>query len=357
MSKSLGLQSIPLDSIVQSPNAHRIRSSEEKEIQEHAIKISQQKALFNKFSVFQHYMDDGSLIYYVGDGAGRLESLKIANQIPESQGIFDEIVVEVFEPVSDSELEAIQMAGNLFVKKTVSKDLVNSLMRIMHQENLNYEELAQKARIEVSLLKKILRTISMPPMLREAIEKNKSLTLDKALQIQKYLGVIPKTELEEWIKKAENLSLQDLIYDLEILKKNNAGLTNERKTTFVAIPKFRGKAFCESLYHKYENQPSESWDLLKLIFSMDTETVTQAEKDFELAKKKRAENAADKETQKIKKAVELASKAGFTIVDKNGNAVLPKVSEPEAPEPEQENAEPPEQKAPETSKKKAKRRV
>jgi hypothetical protein len=95
---SLGFQKIHLASIVQHPESHRPRFPEEQEIIDHSTFIVEKGALLNKFSVFQYPQPDGTMLHHVGDGAGRLESLKLANII--TKGRFDIIDVEVFEPIT-----------------------------------------------------------------------------------------------------------------------------------------------------------------------------------------------------------------------------------------------------------------
>jgi hypothetical protein len=319
---------VKLADIKQNDKAYRVRTPEEKEIIAHAGVINKDKGLNNKFSIYEKHVDD-KLFYVVGDGAGRLEALKIANTLPGTIGAFDELYLDVFEEVTDKELIAIQMAGNLMVKKCISPDLVSGLYAMMAVENLTYSELSAKSGYDENLLRKIMRSISINTLLREAMGKGE-LTVDKALKIQEYIGCIPKEELPAWIEKGKTLGVKKIESDLMLIQANYDAAKKAGKEVFVALPKFIGKDELQKKYKYFEmknkaNDLSDEdqivYSFLKTIFQMDEDSVKKAEQAFLTAKKDRADKAKNKENEKIAKAVATAANAGFKVLGADGKEI------------------------------------
>lgn len=319
---------VMLKDVKQNAKAYRVRTPDEKEIIEHASIINKEKGLNNKFSIYEKRVD-GQLFYVVGDGAGRLEAMKIANTLPGTIGAFDELYLDVFEEVTDKELIAIQMAGNLMVKKCISPDLVNGLYAMMAVENLTYPELAAKSGYDENLLKKIMRSISINPLLREAMGKGE-LTVDKALKIQEFIVCIPKEEIPVWIEKCKTLGLKKIESDLLVIQASYDASKKAGKETFIPLPKFIGKDELQKKYKLFEakfkaNDLSDNeaiiYSFLKTLFQMDEDSVKKAEQEFLTAKKDRADKAKNKENEKIAKAVATAASAGFKVLGADGKEI------------------------------------
>ena len=249
----------------------RQRKIDEPSVIGNALSI-QKFGLNNIFSVSKGNPEITSKPYEIKDGSGRYHAMLLIYLIatkamidgkpmfPEgvrsedgelidgtvNGKVFDGNLEVTFDDriISTAERLAVQITTNYNMKATAAKEGIDAFVEIMHQNpEMTTEDLASYIGMSVGHVKRILKTVKLPGVARDALTTGE-LSLINAVTLSS-LGKVDDLVFNSMFEDAKTLSQRDFANKLAVFKSNE----NERKQkeaadkTGIATPK-KDREFC-----------------------------------------------------------------------------------------------------------------
>lgn len=334
------------------PGALRSHDTSSDDIIELAQSIAD-VGMANKISVARRYNEEIEEHYYVcGDGARRLA----ASQLLLETGKIDDALELTLLPegITDIEIIALQIRTNAGIKETANSEYVKALFRIYVVMGFtSKDELAAYVGKNPVWIKKIMKTLSLPKIAKDAIDADKiGLTNSVALADAIKAG-LDKDFIEGAVQSAQDETVEVFKASIADLVSTSKQMSDAAKKAsgsadvvieYVAKPKLKNKAFCQELYESILDQTGDEeitsfeagqLNIMNKIFSMDDDTINADRVVFEDRLKTVRDRKEKGKTKAVKSNLEFAKKQDWTVTDKEGNVVEASVM----PEPETAVAE------------------